>query len=191
MGKSRVPAIIGITSAIILVGAAALMYVLNPFNTASGDPRIRVLGVTAYRMPSLSMEPTIHDGDIFMVSAWPLTRRDPQMGEIIVFRYPPNPQIDYVKRVVAVGGSTIEIQGDRVIVDGKVLDEPYIARETIVPDEYKKSGMTPPTRGDFPATRVPEGFFFVMGDNRGNSEDSRVWGFVPRELVIGVYSPGD
>jgi len=191
MGRSRVPAIVGITSAVILVGAAGVMYVLNPLHTATRNPIGRVFGFMAYRMPALGMEPTIHEGDNFVASAWPLATRDPQAGEIIVFRYPPRPEITYVKRVVATGGSTIEMHGGVVSVDGKILREPYVAPETIVAPEYRDAFVTPPGMNEFSPRQVPEGHFFVLGDNRGNSEDSRVWGFVPRDHVIGVYNPGD
>ncbi len=180
MGKSRIPALVAITAVIVLWAAAVIMYFLNPFHTASRDPLARVLGYLTYRMPAASMEPTLHEGDVFVVKTWPLATRDPRAGEIIVFFYPPNPQIRYVKRVVATGGSTIEMHAGVVSVDGHTLDEPYVAQGPWMFPAY----------AEYPPVAVPPGHFFVLGDNRGNSEDSRTWGFVPRELVIGVYTPG-
>ena len=127
------------------------------------------------------MEPTIPYNSIFWVKTWPLASRDPRVGEIIVFFFPPNPEIAYVKRVVATGGSTFEMHGGIVSVDGHALDEPYVA----------KGPWLAQARADFDPLVVPEGSFFVLGDNRGNSEDSRSWGTVPRKLVIGVYTPGE
>jgi len=191
MGRTRRPEKFALVMVGVLITAAVAMYFLNPLRTATGNPFGRVLGYMPYRMPSLDMEPTIHEGDMFVASAWPLTTREPRAGEIIVFRYPPRPEITYVKRVVATGGSTIEMRAGVVSVDGKALREPYVAPETIVAPEYRGVFVSPPGMFEVSPLRVPEGHFFVLGDNRGNSEDSRVWGFVPRELVIGVYSPGD
>jgi len=175
----------------VLISAALAMYFLNPFHTATRDPRGRILGYMPYRMPSLSMAPTIGEGEVFAAWTWPLATRDPRGGEIIVFRYPPRPDITYIARVVATGGSTVEMHGGVVSVNGQALSEPYVARETILPPELRGRIISMPQMGELPPTQVPAGHFFVLGDNRGNSEDSRVWGFVPRDHLIGVYNPGD
>lgn len=96
----------------------------------------------------------------------------------------------YLKRVVAIGGMTIEMRHGAVYLDGKALAEPYLPAQPIT--EMVHDGQRTPLPLDYiyydlPATRVPAGQFFMLGDNRGNSADSRMWGFVPRELIVGSY----
>jgi signal peptidase I len=186
--KSKI-AIVAVNA--VFVSAMVAMYVLNPFNTASDDPRARILGFTVYRVPSRSMEPTIRDGQILFVSAIALRNRDPAFGEVVVFRYPPDPEIAYLKRVVAHGGTTIEMRHGALHVGGEAVDEPWLPPEPIRTVEME--GRTIALREheiypDFAPLVVPPGHFFVLGDNRGNSEDSRAWGFVPRENMIGVWA---
>jgi signal peptidase I len=121
------------------------------------------------------MEPTIKKNEFFLVSAWPFVREDPKPGDIAAFRWPQNPSLTFAERVIAVGGSTIEIRQGVSIVDGKPLPEPYLVPEEVTKD-YSLS-MAP--------IRVPPGSFFMMGDNRDNSNDSRLWGVVARKAVIG------
>lgn len=175
----------------VVIGVTVATYVINPFNTASDDPRARILGYTPYRAPSQSMKPAMHAGDIFIVNAAALRNRDSQVGEIVAFRYPPDPSISYVKRVVATGGTTIEMRRGALYVDGQVVEEPWLPAEPIRTVVY--DGMTMPLReedinADLAPLAVPENHFFVLGDNRGNSSDSRVWGFVPRENMIGIVA---
>ncbi|HEY8450250.1 MAG TPA: signal peptidase I, partial [Bacillota bacterium] len=103
---------------------------------------------------------------------------DPQPGDIVVFRYPLDPSRDFIKRVIAGPGDRIRIEEGRVYVNGEPLEEPYIRSR----DSY-----------NMPERQVPPGAVFVMGDNRTNSEDSREFGFVERDLIIGeaivVYWP--
>ena len=101
--------------------------------------------------------------------------REPKRGEIIVFKYPSDTRRDFIKRVIAVGGDTIEIRDGKTYVNGEALDESYI-RE--------------PFHTNYPKTTVPQGHIFVMGDNRNKSEDSRYRdvGFVDLSLVKGKAS---
>ena len=157
--------------AICLVAAAEVaVYVANPLHTPSYDPRWRLWGIGVFRQPSRSMEPTIRHDDIFLVSAWPYRHAEPRIGDIVVFRYPPDPSVIYDKRVIGVGGSKVEIRRGIVYVDGKLLDEPYkgVARDD--------TNMV---------TVVPQNSYFVLGDNRANSADSRYWGFLPRANILG------
>lgn len=174
----------------LLVIAALAMYVLNPFHAATRDPRARILGVLPFRAPSRSMEPTVPEGTIFLANLAALRNRDPRVGEIIVFRYPPRPEVMYVKRVVATGGMTLEMRKGVIYLDGKRLDEPWLPAQPVTEIEF--DGRRIPVRpedlhSDLAPLFVPERHFFVLGDSRGNSEDSRVWGFVPRDLVVGSY----
>ena len=94
-----------------------------------------------------------------------------------MFQYPPDPTVAYLKRVVAVGGSVVELRDNALYVDGILVEEPYLDPDLRATDNYR----------DMAPYEVPVGNFFVLGDNRGNSADSRVWGPVPRELLIGTY----
>ena len=95
---------------------------------------------------------------------------EPVTGDVVVFSFPGNLERDFIKRVVAREGQTVSIHSGTVIVDGLVLDEPYLNEQW---------------NGDFPDQTVPEGMLFVLGDNRNNSSDSRSWGMLPASLVIG------
>ena len=132
-------------------------------------------------VPSGSMESTIMTGSRMMglrVTYW---FSDPEQGDIIVFKYPDDPSQNFVKRVIGTPGDTVEIIGGVTYVNGEQLDEPYL-NET-------------PVNRNFGPYEVPEGCYFVMGDNRNNSHDSRFWKntFVPRSSVLGkallVYWP--
>lgn len=103
----------------------------------------------------------------------------PERGDVVVFRYPLEPSRDFIKRIVALPGETIEIRGGRVLVDGRSVPEPY----PLDPGTY-----------DWPVTVVPPGHYFVLGDNRDNSSDSHIWGPVPFDNIVGkawvAYRPG-
>ena len=98
--------------------------------------------------------------------------KQPERGDVLVFRYPRDPSRDFIKRVIAVAGDTIEIKDGRVFLNGQLQNEPYILEKT---------------RSSYSLATVPEGTVFVMGDNRNNSEDSRFKdvGFVPFDLIKG------
>ena len=116
-----------------------------------------------------SMEPNLHDKQLMILVKAAYWCTDPARGDVIVFRYPLDPQREFVKRVIGLPGETIECKGGVVYIDGKPIAEPYVQGTTY----------------DFAATEVPEGFYFVMGDNRQNSSDSRSWGLLPRENIVG------
>jgi signal peptidase I len=103
-------------------------------------------------------------------------------GEIIVFKYPEDPERDFIKRVIALPGETIELRKKRVFIDGRQLDEPYV-RYLTPPDE--DGGEDFDVRVQYGPVTVPAGHLFMMGDNRDNSQDSRYWGFLPQEYVKG------
>jgi signal peptidase I len=147
-----------------------------------------------FRVEGSSMEPGLHDGQYLLVNKavyfkinvntlakyLPFVKnsssperflfRGPKRGDVVVFRYPRDPSRDFIKRVMAVPGDTVEIRGGEVFVNGKQIDESYIAN---------------PASYDLPLETVPNGSYFVLGDNRNNSFDSHVWGFVPEENIIG------
>src|SRR5215471_10440828 len=117
--------------------------------------------VGAFEVEGASMEPTLHTRQYLVVDTLLPRARLPQRGEVIIFRYPRDPDVEYVKRVVGLPGETIAVAHGRVWVDGQPLDEPYI-RE--IPRYVWGPG------------RVPSDSVFVLGDNRNSSSDSHLWG---------------
>ena len=149
---------------------------------------IRTFIGEASLVPTGSMEGTILTGDhIFLNKAlygpelpllhWRLPRmKRAQRGDIIAFQYPLNPSITFLKRVVAVGGDVVEIREDALYLNGALVAEPYAV--------HRLHGRTH-RRDTMPARAVPAGELFVLGDNRDDSADSRYWGFVPEQNVVG------
>lgn len=131
-----------------------------------------VIQVTEVRQRS--MESTLLSGDRVLVSKVDYRLHPPEHGDIIVFKPPIETNIPYVKRVIGLPGDSVDLRDGRVFVNGKPLDEPYAF------------GQTTPRSGQvrFPF-RVPDGMLFVLGDNRPVSGDSREWGAVPDENIIG------
>jgi len=147
---------------------------------------VRTFFVQAFRIPSESMEDTLLVGDFLFANKLvygpklPFVDlrlpaiRDPKPGDIIIFKYPNDPKIDYIKRCVAVEGQTVELVDNKLYVDGVMQDE-----------EFSKYvfGSRPDRR--FGPFKVPEDHVFMMGDNRDNSADSRAWGPVDKKLISG------
>ncbi len=126
--------------------------------------------VGSFKVYGSSMLPTIEEGDHIMVSKASYFFGEPQRGDIIVLRSPKNPNSDLIKRVIALPGDTVEIKDDTVFVNGTALVEPY----TLEPPHYL---MLPED--------IPNGQYFVLGDNRNNSSDSHRGWTVPRENIVG------
>lgn len=173
---------------------------------------IRTFLVEAFQIPSGSMERTLLAGDFLFVNKAvygaqiPGTHArlpafvEPSRGDVIVFAYPKNPLLNYVKRVIGLGGDTVEMRGGQMRVNGRRLVEPYVqrvdpARDIADPEfswqqEYTVAApngtrRVHPTRDNWGPLVVPPGKFFVLGDNRDNSADSRYWGFVDAGAVKG------
>ena len=106
--------------------------------------------------------------------------REPKHGDVIVFQFPQDPSKDYIKRCIAVGGQTLEVEDKRVKVDGNKLTEPYAIHSD---PSIRPAGFD--TRDFFGPVTVPKGQFFMMGDNRDNSNDSRYWGTLQKDLIKG------
>jgi signal peptidase I len=139
---------------------------------------IRTYVVQAFKIPSGSMRPTLMEGDKLFVNKFIYHFKPMERGDILVFKYPGEPKKDFIKRLVAFEGETVEIRGGKILVDGKVLDDP----ESFGRFTYYNHD---PFGGPNEKIRVPENSFYVLGDNSANSTDSRFWGFVPEKNVIG------
>jgi len=139
---------------------------------------IRTFVIAPFKIPSGSMRPTLIEGDRILVSKFLYRFREPRRGEIIVFRYPDDTKRPFIKRLVAVGGDTVEIRDAKVLVNGQVMTDPEVFAATFYHN-----------RGDFGGVgqviQVPGESYFVLGDNSAFSHDSRFWGFVPKRLLIG------
>lgn len=135
-----------------------------------------------FRIPSGSMEPTLQIQDYIFASKLAYRLDEPKRGDIVVFKYPKDTTRYFVKRLIAVGGETVAIKDSKLYIDGVLTEEDYLPQGLIMDRSYG------------PKT-VPEGHYFMMGDNRNNSSDSRDWGFVPRNLIVGkeifIYWPPD
>ncbi len=153
---------------------------------------VRTFLIQAFKIPSGSMENTLLVGDHIFVNKFlygyhvPYTEgrilafHTPERGDIIVFVFPEDPSKDFIKRVVAVPGDTVEIRDKVVILNGKPLREEYTRFA-----DGKTAGGFVRNRDNLPPVKVPAGKYFVMGDNRDRSYDSRFWGFVDEDAVIG------
>lgn len=185
---------------------------------------LRVSVVQAYHVPTGSMKSTILAGDYLLVNkfiygvrtpdAIPLVNvriphfrlpafKEPEPGEIVVFKFPPDPSQNYVKRCIAVAGQTVEVRDGLAYISGKPEGKKEFIGKTWDPDEGRFLLNYRITRDDgtsyairliadaslesknMAPVKIPPGHFFMMGDNRDNSYDSRSWGFVPRDNVVG------
>jgi len=154
---------------------------------------IRTFFVQAYKIPSGSMIKTLLIGDHILVNKMaygirnPVTRSSwarfgtPKRGDVIVFIYPLDRSKDFIKRVIGVGGDTVEIRNKKVYVNGKLFPDPPGVQHT--DPRIFPASLQP--RDNFGPVKVPKGYLFVMGDNRDQSYDSRFWGFVPVKDVRG------
>ena len=183
-----------------------------------------------FKIPSGSMIPTLLVGDLILVNKFHYGVRlpvlnikitegnTPQAGDVMVFRYPPKPSLDYIKRVVGVPGDEITYANKRLTINGKAIpttqvpeffDEDVMryfpqfeeqlggAKHRLLNDDSRRAGISEAEVTDFPnrencrysvegmTCKVPEGHYFMMGDNRDNSLDSRYWGFVPDKNIVG------
>lgn len=173
---------------------------------------IRTFFVAAYKIPSGSMERTLLVGDFLLVDKMvygaeiPFTHRHlpalrhPERGDVIVFQYPVDPSKDFVKRLVGLPGDTLSMHDGVLVVNGRAQRERYVThtdpeidpsgeefrwqRDYLVRTAEASMGYHP-SRNNWGPLVVPEGSYFVLGDNRDNSLDSRYWGFVPDSLVKG------
>ena len=133
---------------------------------------IVTFGFQVARVEGQSMAPTLADQDRLIVNKLRYRLTSPQRGDIVMLYYPLNPDKSFVKRVIAEEGDTVRV------VDGRVYVNDVPVRDDFVPAEYR-------SHDDWGPQVIPEGYYFVMGDHRNNSSDSRHWGFVPKKYIIG------
>jgi signal peptidase I len=156
---------------------------------------IRTFVVQAFKIPTGSMEPNLLVGDhllvnkfVFSPTATPLERmllpvRPIERGDVVVFKYPEDPERDFIKRIIGLPGEQVEVRGTQVLINGTAIPQPYA--HFLLPHDPN----APPNEGDpreqYGPLTVPMGHYFAMGDNRDNSQDSRYWGFLPGHYVKG------
>ncbi len=146
--------------------------------------------VKPYRIPSESMLDTLRPGDRVLVNRVVYHLRDPHRGDVIVFRYPEDPRIVFIKRVVGVPGDRLEVRDGRLYVNGRPVAESFVHRTAGRRDPTTAAAAIAGSTMSDPwslaeSFRVPRDAYFVMGDYRTDSDDSRVWGTVPRDAIIG------
>lgn len=180
----------------LAVGAAVLLVLVLPL-------LLRTFGFEAYKIPAGSMRPTLEIGDHLFVDK---TGYTPRRGDVVVFTYPKDPDKDFIKRIVALGGDTVEVRNNQVFLGGKPVPRRRLKRACESAGFEEDAGQTRPCvayeeRLDdnryeviqdvdgLPMANkpivVPPDHAFVMGDNRDNSHDSRFWGTVPYDLIKG------
>ena len=160
--------------------------------------------IRTFYIPTDSMVPTLQKNDVLLVNEFQYRMALPQRGDIVVFKPPIASPTDFIKRVIAVPGDTLRVSGGVVYVNGKALDEPYapeppaydlsIANYGITVDDGGGAQRLSPATADVPprsawqaADRIPAGYYFVMGDNRNDSDDSHIWGFAQ---LHGAFAAG-
>ena len=159
---------------------------------------IRTFVVQAFKIPTGSMENNLLIGDHLLVNKFVLGPSDSGLerallplgtirrGDVVVFKYPEEPERDFIKRVIGLPGETIELKQKKVYVNGTPLDEPYVHfLEPPGAADAASEVTSLDVRERYGPVTVPADRYFVMGDNRDNSQDSRYWGFLPRDYVKG------
>jgi signal peptidase I len=165
---------------------------------------LRSFFMEPYQIPSGSMLPTLTVGDFIVVNKFEYGIRlpvlgtkvfdlnDPKVGDVMVFKYPKNTAIKFIKRVVAVPGDTLELRDKVIYINGEQMPQTYVGDQSPETEIYKEQlgdvehlilrNKTPGKNG---VITIPPGKYFTMGDNRDGSNDSRYWGFVPEENITG------
>ncbi|MGB9903149.1 MAG: signal peptidase I [Desulfotomaculales bacterium] len=140
---------------------------------------IRTFILAPFYIPSGSMRPTLLEGDRIIVSKISYRIGAPQRGDIIVFKDPRDPRRDLVKRLIGLGGETVALKNNHLYINGQMMPENYLPQGTRF--------------ADYGPSRVPEGYYLMLGDNRNVSDDSRYWGPLPEKNIIGkalfIYWP--
>ena len=156
---------------------------------------VRTFVFQAFKIPTGSMKPNLLVGDhllvnkfIFASTATPLERallpmRAIRRGDVIVFKFPEEPERDFIKRVIALPGETLELKNQTISINGTPLTEPYT--HYLFPPAVEGGEGAQDLRRKYGPVTVPAGHYFMMGDNRDDSQDSRYWGFLPQSYIKG------
>jgi signal peptidase I len=160
------------STALARVGEEFFAWVKTLASAAVYATLIVTFGFQVARVEGQSMAPTLADQDRLIVNKLVYKLSEPRRGDIVMLYYPLNPDKSFVKRVIAEEGDTVRI------VDGQVFVNEVPLRDDYVPREYR-------SHDDWGPQVIPEGYYFVMGDHRNNSSDSRHWGMVPKKYIIG------
>ena len=156
---------------------------------------VRTWVFQAFKIPTGSMEKNLLIGDHLIVNkmqfaptmtaaeALLMPRRDIRRGDVIVFKFPQDPERDFIKRAIGLPGDRLELHRKKVYINGTPIDEPYV--QFLEPPSISGAPRTDDVREEYGPINVPAHQYFMMGDNRDNSEDSRYWGFMPESYVKG------
>ncbi len=146
---------------------------------------IRTFVVQAFKIPTGSMKPTFTEGDRILVNKFIYKFREPERGEVIVFKYPENPKLAFIKRLIGKSGENLKIKNGRILINGREITEKQISANF-----YYNRGKYGGTEQEI---KVPADTLYALGDNSANSRDSRYWGFIPEKNMIGkailIYWP--
>jgi signal peptidase I len=155
---------------------------------------VRTWVFQAFKIPTGSMENNLLVGDhlivnkmIFAPAVTGIERailpdRGVRRGDVVVFKYPEQPERDFIKRVIGLPGDRLELRRKKIYINGQPLEEPYVR---LIEPPSTSPGRTDDVREEYGPVTVPDGQYFMMGDNRDNSQDSRYWGFLPRSYIKG------
>ena len=127
------------------------------------------------RIEGLAMAPTLNNQDRVIINRWAYAMTSPSRGDVVMLRYPLDPSKAFIKRIIAAGGDTLRIEDGRVYVNDRLIEDAYVA-----PDAHSHENLGNQV--------IPAHTYFVMGDRRNNSSDSRHWGLVPNDLIVGRVS---
>jgi len=165
---------------LLVIFIILLMFVFNP-----GSLVIRHT-LQAFKIPTITMKPTLIEGDRVLVNKVIYKTSEPQRGDIIVFKYPNDPQLAFIKRLAGMPGENLEIKNGQLVINGKTIQSFTPNGGYFNTGDYGQEGLV---------VKIPQDKYFVLGDNTLNSRDSRYWGFVPKENLIGkaykIYFPFD
>ncbi len=156
---------------------------------------VRTWVFQAFKIPTGSMEPNLKVGDHLIVNKMVfsptatgferaiLPHRDIHRGDVIVFKFPEDPTRDFIKRVIGLPGDQLELRRKKILINGQEIPEPYV--HFLVPLSPESDKRSDDLREEYGPVTVPANQYFMMGDNRDNSQDSRYWGFMPASYVKG------
>jgi len=169
-------------SILILCLAAVSIYYINPFGVKTENIRPRLFGFDIYRIPSKSMQPLLYPGDYILVSNTAYLETKPNKQDVVVFFKPAKetakPEIQltipYIKRVLALAGETVEIKKGELLINNEIVKEEYVLKKNIKTSYSQK----------MPQITIPENHVFLLGDNRDNSSDSRIYGSIVETDIL-------